>query len=104
MSVSMANKALDLVEELRLRRWVRLNYHRMQQDNFEICDLHPVMQDEFNRIIAESRHTAEISVPNGPDTMDDTGSLHRIDAAHPKDETIQPHFNVSVLATMEVYI
>lgn len=72
--------ALDLIEELRLRRWARTHY---QPPAFRESVLHPVVQNEFEAMDAERAELViEDSRAQAIVPLQDTRIL-RIDAAHP---------------------
>ena len=100
--MAIADHDLDLIEELRLRRWVRLNYRRMQSEDFEMSgELHPVMQHELDCIKNEHAEVQAASVADAFVPLNPEPFSTRIDAAHEADVS-KPHF--SAYANTEVYV
>lgn len=59
IAASLENASLDLIEELRLRRWARENYCYEQARQ---TSWHPVIHDEMRRVDADSIEADAISV------------------------------------------
>ena len=89
---------LDLIEELRLRRWARENYAPAGDRN---VDLHPIILDEMQR------RDAEADLAGEPVASAELCSYHRrLDAMFGPNQTA-PHFHRAShrepLATREMH-
>lgn len=73
-----ATATLDLVEELRLRRWARLHHVATEERR---ADWHPVILEEMLRKDAELAEQEPLNVGSRPVPIDAGRGIH---AAHPQ--------------------